>query len=88
MENIFNEFISVHEALPALNHLVEYKSTHGDVRTTRLIMDVNKPFLIWLGLNGDSLRTPKYLTHWRYVVEDKATREKEVEEWVSTQLSE
>ena len=79
-----NDFISVYDALPALNCLVEYKDTHNNIRTTRIIMDREKHFLNWINNAVSSAPWPKQVVSWRYVEADKTLREKEVKNWLES----
>lgn len=80
-----NVFISVHDALPALNCLVEYKDKFGVIGTSRIILNTQEPFFFnWLGLGSDSLRIPKNIEYWRYVEVEKTKRDKEVSNWIES----
>lgn len=80
-----NVFISVHDALPALNCLVEYKDKFGVISMSRIVLNTQKPFFFnWLGFGGNSLPIPKNIEYWRYVEVEKTKRDKEASNWIES----
>jgi len=82
-----NDFISIHNFLPALNMLCDIKLVNGDIKKARLIQQSEQaPFLVWIdnfvNKEGGTLAAipPEFIEYWRY---DENTNEDEFKKWAT-----
>ncbi|MCK4454586.1 hypothetical protein KAU51_04590 [Candidatus Parcubacteria bacterium] len=83
-----SNFISVYTGLPAINHLCKCKERSGRIGEARLIMDVNKPILLWDRAENNTLMPPILVESWKYVEDNKDNRQKEANAWIESFHSE